>query len=278
MGKTLTQAAKRAAPPRLTFVLNRNKARANAFKTLNAKVFDNAEAIRQELKVPAKDALWISYDKSLTQELLKSLAGPSVALGEGVFLHDLAPKWIAALTGVFKHFAFSEDGSFLEPEELAEALKAQNRRDLFIGGLVDTTTKTITLWRGDLEPLTVPFTAFPKSGDGIKPDFNRFGVTDYGQTLKLGDYEAAADAVLYEYDPEYRRRIKKERQASEQSFGASLRRLRKQRGLSREDFAPAIAAKTVARIEQGAVKRIQQDTLQAIADRLGVSPEEIGSF
>jgi hypothetical protein len=278
MGKTLTQTAKRAAPTRLTFVLNRNKARANAFKALNAKVFDNAEAIRQELKLPTKDALWISYDKSLTQELLKSLAGPSVALGEGVFLHDLAPKWIAALTGAFKHFAFSEDGSFLEPEELAEALKVQNRRDLFIGGLVDSSTKTITLWRGDLEPLTVPCTAFPKSGDGIKPDFNKFRVTDYGQTVQLGDYEAAADAILYEYDPEYRRRIKKERLAREQSFGASLRRLRKQRGLSREDFEPAISAKTVARIEQGEGKRINPATLQAIADRLGVSSEEIGSF
>jgi DNA-binding Xre family transcriptional regulator len=278
MGKTLTQAAKRAAPTRLTFVLNRGKDRAQVSKSLKARLVDSAEALRKELKAPKKDAVWISYDKALTQELLKNLARPSVLLGEGVFLHDLEPKSIAALASSFKHFAFSEDKSFLPPEELAEVLQAAHRRDLFIGGIVDASTKTITLWRGDLEPLTVPFTAFPKSGDGIKPDFSRFGVTDYGQTLQLGDYEAAADAVLYEYDPEYRRRIKKERQASEQSFGASLRRLRKQRGLSREDFAPAIAAKTVARIEQGAVKRIQQDTLQAIADRLGVSPEEIDSF
>jgi DNA-binding Xre family transcriptional regulator len=88
----------------------------------------------------------------------------------------------------------------------------------------------------------------------------------------------AADAVLYEFDPDCRRRIKKERLESEQSFGDSLRRLRKERGLAREDFEPAINAKTVARIEQGKVSRIQLKTLSAFAKRLGVSPEEIESY
>lgn len=278
MSKTMTRTAKRGTPTRLTFVLNRSKGRAKAIKALNATVFDNAEALRQELKQPAKDALWISYDKALTQELLKSIARPNLSLGEAVFLHELAPKSIAALASCFKHFAYAEDGSFLQPEELAEVLQAENRSDLFIGGFVDATTKTITLWRGDLESLTVPFLAFPKSGDGTKPDFSKFAATDYGQTIQFGPYEAAADAILYEYDPEYRRQMKKERQATEQSFGASLRRLRKQRGLSREDFAPAVASKTIARIEQGQVNRIQQKTLQALADRLEVPPKELGSF
>jgi DNA-binding Xre family transcriptional regulator len=259
-------------------VLNRSKARSKAFAVLNARVVDNVSKLRKELERPETNALWISYDKSLTRELLKSIARPNLLLGEAVFLHDLAPKSIAALTSYFKHVAFSEDGGFLPPEELAEVLRSDNRAALFIGGFVDTTTKTITLWRGNLESLTVPFSAFPKSGDGTKPDFSKFAMTDYGQTIQLGTYEAAADAILYEYDPDYRRRIKKERQASEQSFGASLRRLRKQRGLSRDDFAPAVASKTVARIEQGQVKRIQQKTLQALADRLEVSPEELGSF
>lgn len=276
MGKTLT--AKRVAPTRLTFVLHRNKARAKAFQSLNAKIVSSAEALRRELQQPAKNSLWLSYDKSLTQELLKCIARPNLTLDEAVFLHELAPKSIAAVSGSFKHFAFSADGGFLEPEELAEALHAENRRDLFIGGLVDGATKTITLWRGDLEPLTVPFAAFPPSGDGVEPDFDRFAVIDCGQTVQLGKYEAAADAILYEYDPEYRRRIKKERLASEQSFGASLRRLRKQRGLSRDDFAPAVAAKTVARIEQGLVSKVQTKTRRALAERLGVTPEEIGSF
>jgi DNA-binding Xre family transcriptional regulator len=115
------------------------------------------------------------------------------------------------------------------------------------------------------------FSAFEKSGDGIEPGFHQLFVTDYGQTIRLGDYEAAADAILYEFSPEYRRRISKERQQSEKSFGASVRRLRKQRG-------PEVAAKTIARIEQGKVQRIQRNTLSVIANRLHVKPEEIATY
>jgi DNA-binding Xre family transcriptional regulator len=132
----------------------------------------------------------------------------------------------------------------------------------------------MTLWRGDLEPLT----AFEKSGDGVRPDFARFAVADYGQTIRLGDYEAAADALLYEFDPQYRRRVARLRRQTEQSFGASPRRLRKQRGLRREDFSPDVAAKTIARIEQGKVRRIQKKTLHALAARLRVKPEEIETY
>lgn len=278
MGKTMNKVAKQAASTRTTFVLNRSKPRSVALKALNAKVLGSASELRRELTKPIRGALWISYDKSLTQELLKSVTRPGASLGEAVIVHSLAANSIAALCSCFTHLAFSGDGTFLEPEELTEALQADNRRDLFIGGLVDHSTKTVTLWRGDLESLTVPYSAFPESGDGIKPDFTRVKVTDYGQTIRLGTYEAATDAILYEFDPDYRRRIKKERRASEQSFGASLRRLRSQRGLSRDDFEPEIAAKTVARIEFGEVTKVQKKTLEALAKRLAVSPEEIGSY
>ena len=127
-------------------------------------------------------------------------------------------------------------------------------------------------------PLTVPFTAFGTSGSGTKPNFNKFAVIDCGQSIQLGDYEAAVDAVLYEYDPEYRRRISKQRLQEDRSFGAALRRLRKQRGLRREDFEPDLSAKTVARIEQGKVKRIQKKTLNALAEHLSVEPDEIETF
>ena len=129
-----------------------------------------------------------------------------------------------------------------------------------------------------MTPLTVPFSTFEKSGDGTEPDFNKFAVIDCGQTVQLGNYEAAVDAILYEHDPEYRRRISKKRLQEDQSFGASLRRLRKQRGLRREDFEPDVTAKTVARIEQGKVKRIQKKTLNVLANRLSVDPEEIATF
>lgn len=187
-------------------------------------------------------------------------------------------KTVPALSSFFRRLAFTLDDGFLPAEELAEVLEADNRSDLFIGGSVNPATDTITFWRGDLQPLTVPFSAFEKSGKGTKPDFSKFSVIDCGQTVELGDYEAAVDAILYEYDPEYRRRIRKQRKQEDPSFGAALRRLRKQRGLRREHFGPELSAKTIARIEQGKVKRVQKKTLNALAAHLSVEPEEIETF
>jgi DNA-binding Xre family transcriptional regulator len=188
------------------------------------------------------------------------------------------PETLPVLSRCFNRFAFGANASFLPPDQLAEVLGADNRPDLFIGGSVDPATKTISLWRGSLEPLAVPFSAFEKSGDGVEPEFERFAMTDFGHTVRLGEFEAAADALLYEFDPEYRRRIAKERRASERSLGAAIRRLRKQRGLRREDFAPQVASKTIARIEQGKIQKVRPRTLKAIADRLRVAPEDLAMY
>jgi len=199
-------------------------------------------------------------------------------LGVGLFIHALDIKSIPVLSSLFRRIAFTVDGGFIPAEELAEVLDAENRADLFIGGFVNQATDTITFWRGNLESLTVPFPAFEKSGDGTVPDFDSFSVIDCGQTVKLGNYEAAVDAILYGYDPAYRRATSKKRLQEDRSFGAALRRLRKQRGLRREDFEPDVSAKTVARIEQGKVVRIQKKTRESLAKHLAVDPEEIASF
>lgn len=136
----------------------------------------------------------------------------------------------------------------------------------------------MTFWRGNFESLTVPVSAFEQSGTGPKPDFRDMGIIDGGQTVKLGKYEAAVDAILYEHDAEYRRAISKKRWSEDRSFGAALRRLRKQRGLRREDFQPDLTARTIGRIEQGKIRRVQRRTLQALAKRLEVNPEDIGTF
>jgi hypothetical protein len=162
-------------------------------------------------------------------------------------------------------------------EELDAVSKAPDRKDRFVGGMADKGGKTVVLWRGDLMPLVVPFSAFMLTANGIRPDWDRFAATDYGHTLKFGSYEAAADAVLYEYDPEFRRRLNRSRVATEQTLGASIRRLRKQRQLTRNDF-PGIDPKTLARIERGEVHKPHADTLQSIAGRLGVALEILGSF
>jgi hypothetical protein len=122
-----------------------------------------------------------------------------------------------------------------------------------------------------------PFSRFRNAGDGTAPDFTRLRLTDYGRTVSLGDYEAAVDAVLYELDPDYRRRLNKQRRQGERTFGAALMRLRKRRRLKRSDFSP-VSAREIARIERNEIERPHPRTLQTIADRLDVRVDEIAGF
>ena len=269
--------AQRQKPYRM-FLLDRAKKRPSQFASLHPHVISSTTELRESVPHATSNSLWVSYAGDLTEALVKHVALAPLTLGRGLFLHSLAMNTIPALMSCFRRIAFTTDGGFLPAEELAEVLEAENRSDLFIGGNVDNATETITFWRGHLKPLTVPYSAFAKSGDGMDPDFQTFAVIDCGQTVRLGDYEAAVDAILYEYDPAYRRRMSKKRLQEDQSFGASLRRLRKQRGLRRADFAPDVSAKTIARIEQGKVTRIQKKTLDVLAERLAVDPDEIATF
>ena len=112
--------------------------------------------------------------------------------------------------------------------------------------------------------------------DAEKPDFARCELTDYGDTIRFGDYEATAEAILYEQDPEYRRRAKKVRRAEDQTFGGSLRRLRLQRGLRRSELG--ISEKEVARLERGEIGKPHEGTLAILAKHLGVRTNEIHGF
>ncbi len=131
--------------------------------------------------------------------------------------------------------------------------------------------------RGDRQTVVVPFSLFEETADGVKPDFGALSFTDYGHTVALGEYEASADAILYEIDTEYRRKLNKERQKCERSFGASLRRLRIQKRLNRNDFAP-LAAKTIARIERNEIEKPHGKSLDTIAHRLGVPVDQIETY
>jgi hypothetical protein len=142
---------------------------------------------------------------------------------------------------------------------------------------VDRSAGTLTLYRGDFSRLTVPLSIFKPTGTGTEIDPSDFEVIDSGHAVRLGAYEAAADAIFYECDPEYRKRYRRRLRAEEKTFGASLRRLRVLRGLRQGDFAP-LSAKTVARIERGEVDKPHGQTLSRIADRLGVTPEDIESY
>ncbi len=274
MANKLKESKKR--PP--MFLLTRGKKRPSSFLSLRPQIVSSKKQLSESVRSATKDSLWISYEKDLTNDLMRFASKSNSHLGNGLLIHPLDMNSIPTLTSLFDRLAFKANGGFLPPHELAEVFESENRSDLFIGSSVNSDTETITFWRGDFRSLTVPFSTFNNSGDGTKPDFEECAVIDSGLTVQLGDYEAAVEAILYEHDLEFRRRLSKKRLQEDQSFGASLRRLRKQRGLRREDFEPGICAKTIARIEQGKVSRVQKSTLDVLSSRLGVAPEEIESF
>ena len=196
-------------------------------------------------------------------------------------LITLAPpraESLPALLGLFHPvFGVTQGSRWLDPSELLDAITADDAADRFIGGSVDPKAKTLTLIRGDITAIVAPLAIFTKSGDGTAPDFARLRLTDYGRTIALGDYEASADAVLYELDTRYRRRLNRQRRERDRTFGAALLRCANSGRLKQTDFAP-VSSKEIARIERNEVARPHAKTLNVIADRLGVRPEEIRNY
>ena len=222
-------------------------------------------------------AVWIIGKADLTNRVIRRISWPSHRVGYVVLIGTPRPEVLPALEGRFMRVAFVKVGGVLGKDELDAVMKSPQRRDRFIGGIADHEAKIVTLWRGNLEPLVVPFAAFPATANGIEPNWKKFAIADYGHTLRFGDYEAATDSILYDYDVEFRRSQNKLRKATERTLGASIRRLRQQRQLTRNDF-DRLDPKTLARIERSEVAKPHQDTLKLIADRLGVKPEELGSY
>jgi DNA-binding XRE family transcriptional regulator len=164
----------------------------------------------------------------------------------------------------------------LPRDELREVLVADNRQDLFVAAHAVPQDDALVLFRGDLRSLIVPLSAFKGKKGGPKPNPKKVSVMDYGQTVCLGDYQIASDALLYEFDPEARRRAKRREIKADPSLGASIRRLRLQKGLSRSDFG-SLSAKTIARIERGETEP-RGSTLATIAKSLGVAASELPTF
>jgi hypothetical protein len=241
------------------------------------------QSLVQALGEASPSALWLAAKPGATEELLHAaIRLPSrrrVRLGGLLTLFQPRTESIQPLDDLFEPFVWSpgDDFPILPLTELAEVLADERRGDLFIGGYADLQNQALTLVRGDLRRLSVPVSMFQPSGAGDIPDPSRLGFSDYGNTVRLGAYEAAADAILYEADADYRSRLLAKRRAEDKTFGACLRRLRLLRGLRQGDFGD-VAAKTIARIESGATEAPHGHTLGTIAERLEVESNEIMSY
>jgi hypothetical protein len=231
---------------------------------------------------------WIVFTKSLANELVKTAAKRRTTRTKGPVRREERvltvaaprPESLPTLHGLFAHvIGDSPRFKWLRKDQLSEVLfnPSIDRSELFIAASSDPATETITLIRGDCQQFVLPFAFFELSGDGTKPDFSRVRITDSGRTVAFGSYEASADAILYETDPDYRKKLHRQREQHEMSFGASLRRLRKQRRLKRNDFAP-LSAKTIARIERSEIGKPHAGTLKVLAQRLRVPADEIGDY
>lgn len=248
---------------------------------LPASLVQGRRKLIQALGEAMPSDLWLAASPDAADELLQEalrLSPHRRRLGALLAMHQPRIESIQPLDDLFRPFVWKTDNfQFLPLAELAEVLSDERRGDLFIGGYADPHNQTLTLVRGDLRRLSVPLSLFRPSGTGAKADAFRLRFTDYGNTVRLGDYEAAADAILYEADPDYRRRLLGRRRAEDKTFGSCLRRLRLQRGLRQADFGK-VSAKTIARIERGETEAPHGRTFQLIAARLGVEPDEIADY
>ena len=159
-------AVKEKQPKRSMILLDRRPKRAAAFAGLHPRVVSSVTELRSSVAHASKDSVWVSYSSDLTDALVQRATSVPSKLGLGLFVHSLDMKSIPVLLSLFRRIAFAVDGDFIPAKELAEVLDAENRANLFIGGFVNKATETITFWRGNLESLTVPFSAFEKSGVG----------------------------------------------------------------------------------------------------------------
>ncbi len=269
------------APDRL-FLLGRGSVKRLRRAGLSASAVVGRRSLVQALDEASPSALWMAAKPGTADQLLhEALRMPSrrrARLGGLLTLHKPRPESIQPLDDLFAPFVWSPGEFALLPiDELAEVLKDDQRGDLFIGGYADATNQALTLVRGDLRRLSVPLSMFIPCGTGARPDPARLAVTDGGNTVQLGDYEAAADALLYEADPDYRSRIAAKQRTEDRTFGACLRRLRLLRGLRQSDFG-AVTAKTIARIERGETAAPHGHTLKVIATRLAVEPAEMTNY
>jgi Helix-turn-helix len=244
-----------------------------------------SEIHRAILQAPKQSCAWIATRSNATDDLLREVftsGQPRTSfrprLGRLLLLFPPRFDSLPALEELFDPVAWGTAAlRLLAHEELAEVLGAENRRDLLIGGFVDPRTNTLMVYRGDFTRLAVPLSLFKALGTGPRPNPSALSFTDFGQTVCLGHYQAAADAILYEADSDYRRRINAKRRQEDRSFGASLRRLRVLKGLRQSDFN-SIPARTIARIERGEVGKPHRDTVEKIAKYLRIEPDDIEAY
>jgi len=251
---------------------------ADIWSGLDATFAYTNEEVRNLYATVKPDCIWIAprySDMLLLNKIVGTPRGNHCLLcfepTEGFDQHYLKAK--------FRLVVSPDDGLKLLPsKEITEILGLPDSEDYFIGGIVNTANASVVLYRGNLVPITLPLSWFEAGPNSPQPIPDDFEIIDFGQTVRMGEFEAGAEAILYEFDPLFRRRDKERRINTDDSFGGALRRLRLQKGLKQSDFSPSISTKEIGRIERGEVTTLHKRTKETLAQLLGVEPEEIQTY
>ena len=265
--------------PRQIFYVGHNAKIQHALEAHTHSWVSSGDDMVTAVKHATAESIWVASSQVDFCKYFRNVHWPiRHNLGALLWLAKPSATTLTPLYSLFRSIALpNPESAVLTTEELLEVFISLNRRDLAIAAAYDRGTQTVTIWRGDFSRTVVPSSAFKRGGEGSSPDFDKISVIDYGQTLRLGNYEASIDSLLYDFDRDYRRRLSKERRAKEKGFGPSLRRLRMQKSLSRAAFKP-LSAKTIARIERQEVGAPHGGTLTTIAERLQVPADEIVTY
>lgn len=245
------------------------------FAELAYRLVRTAEEMKAVLKESGRK-LWIGRDTSVLRDGLLGTSAPLRDFDRLLMLEPIGSLRAEFLRAYFGKVVSPDAGTFVPHEVLAEILAEEFPGDYLICAIYDADDEAIILHRGNLDTIVVPMGWFERPS-GIVADPGDLQILDYGQTLRLGGFEAATDAILYSFDREFRRRMRKLRWENDNSFGASLRRLRLERGFNQDEF-DGVTARTVRRIESGEVSRPHARTLKILANHLDVEPDEIGEW
>ena len=156
-------------------------------------------------------------------------------------------------------------------------LLSKNRNTLCVCTIVDPIKKKIHMLRGDFwkrNQITVNFSEFVPT-PVVAPNFAHVHPSNYGRTIKLGNYEAGFNGFLYFNDKNYRIKSQINRIGFNSSFGASIRRLRLWRGLSVKGCG--IDPLLLAAIERNEA-RPNEGEVRTIANCLRVSMKDLDSY
>lgn len=258
-------------------ILDGSPPEATEAATPHLTLLENYQRVHQALQRSTTRNLWVVASLSRFADLVRAVS----EVRRGVYRLRLFsyerpdPPTAVLLESVFDRPVLGPHAAIPLPE-LIEVVRSRHREDFCIAAQWLLDAGSVALWRGDFSVLTVPLAWFRTEG-APPADPTRLSVENYGQTVRLGEYEASFDAVLYERDPRARARMRARMRAEDRSLGGSIRRLRELRGVRRDEFA-TVSAKTIARIERGEVSAPQPATLAAIAEKLGVPVGELESY